>query len=79
MEAKEFQNLLKYSKIYDAEKIMSITEIENELEKMSNSERRVVVEIATKLIHGKTSGKCRLSFEEKRAKLGKSVEIMLSE
>lgn len=58
---------------------MSVIEIESELEKMSNSERRVVVEIATKLIHGKTSGKRRLSLEEKRAKLGKSAEIMLSE
>ncbi len=73
------ETLIKYSKIQDAEKIMSVTEIKSELEKMTNSEKRIVIEIATKLIHDETSGKHRLSLEEKRAKLGKSAEIMLSE
>ena len=54
---------------------MSLVEIENELEKMTNSERRVVVEIATKLIYGKR----HLSLEEKRAKLKESAEMMISE
>lgn len=54
---------------------MSVVEIENELEKMTNSERRIVIEIATKLINGKR----RLSLEEKRAKLRESAEMMLSE
>ena len=57
------------------EKIMSVAEIENELEKMTNSERKIVIEIATKLIYGKR----RLSLEEKRAKLRESAETMLSE
>lgn len=54
---------------------MSVVEIENELEKMTNSERRIVIEIATKLIYGKR----RLSLEEKRAKLRESAEMMVSE
>lgn len=54
---------------------MSIIEIKSKLEKMKNSERRVVIEIATELIYGKK----RLSLEEKRAKLKDSAEIMLSE
>ena len=54
---------------------MSVLEIENELEKMTNSERRIVIEIATKLIYGKR----KLSIEEKRAKLRQSAEMMLSE
>lgn len=58
---------------------MSVVEIENELEKMTNTERRIVIKIATKLIYGETSGKRRLSLEEKRAKLNNSAEIMISE
>jgi hypothetical protein len=58
---------------------MSVVEIENELEKMTNTERRIVIEIATKLIYGETSGKRHLSLEEKRAKLNNSAEIMFSE
>lgn len=56
-------------------KIMSVVEIEQELEKMTNSERKIVIEIATKLIYGKR----RLSLVEKRAKLRQSAEKMLSE
>jgi hypothetical protein len=58
---------------------MSVVEIENELEKMTDDERRVVIEIATKLINKEGNGKRRLSLEEKRAKLKKSAEIMLAE
>ena len=46
---------------------MSVVEIENELEKMSDAERLIVIEIATKLIRknldNKTSPK-KLSLEE---------------
>lgn len=56
---------------------MSVVEIKNELEKMTNAERRIVIEIATKLIHAEQ--KRRLSLDEKRARLKKSAEIMLSE
>lgn len=45
---------------------------------MTNSERRIVIEVATKLIQGETN-KRKLSLEEKRAKLRQSAEIMLSE
>jgi len=54
---------------------MSVVEIEQELEKMTNSERKIVIEIATKLIYGKR----RLLLEEKRAKLRESAEMMFSE
>ena len=54
---------------------MDVIKIETELEKMTNAERRVVIEIATKLIYGKR----RLSLEEKRAKLRQSAEMMVSE
>ena len=50
---------------------MSVVEIENELKKMTNAERRVVFEIATKLV--------RSDISESRQKLRKSAEIMLSE
>lgn len=42
---------------------------------MTNSERRLVIEIATELIYGKRY----LSLKEKRAKLKDSAEMMLSE
>ncbi len=58
---------------------MSVTEIENELAKMTNQERFFVIEIATKLIRKELGGKPKPSFEEKRAKLRKSAEIMLPE
>ena len=58
---------------------MSVIEIESELQKMTNTERLFVIEIATKLIGRDASGKRRLSVEEKRAKLRQSAEIMLSE
>ena len=58
---------------------MSVTKIENELEKMTNEERFFVIEIATRLIRREMSGKPKLSLEEKRAKLRRSAEIMLSE
>ena len=58
---------------------MSVIEIESELQKMTNTERLFVIEIATKLIRGEMNGKRRLSLEEKRTKLRKSAEIMLSE
>ena len=58
---------------------MSVIEIESELQKMSNTERFFVIEIATKLIRGEMNGKRRLSLEEKRAKLRQSVEMMVSE
>ena len=57
---------------------MSVVEIEQELEKMTNSERRIVIEIATKLLDGEKD-KLRLPLEEKRARLRESAEIMLSE
>ena len=50
---------------------MSVVEIETELKKMTNTERRIVIEIATKLVDSDIS--------EKRQKLKKSAEIMLSE
>lgn len=58
---------------------MSVTEIENELQKMSNSERFFVIEIATKFIRGEMNEKSHLSVEEKRTKLKHSAEMMLSE
>ncbi len=58
---------------------MSVTEIENELTRMTNQERFFVIEIATKLIRREMGGKSKLSLEEKRAKLRTSAEIMLSE
>jgi hypothetical protein len=38
-----------------------------------------VIEIERKLIRGEMNGKCRLSLEEKRAKLRQSAEMMVSE
>ena len=58
---------------------MSVLEIENELEKMTNQERFFVIEIATKLIRREMTGKTKKSLAEKRAKLRHSAEIMLSE
>lgn len=58
---------------------MSAIEIENELAKMTNQERFFVIEIATKLIRREMGSGPKLSLEEKRAKLRKSGEIMLSE
>jgi hypothetical protein len=58
---------------------MSITEIENELKKMTDSERSVVIEIATKLIHRDSHTKVGVSLAEKRAQLKRSAEIMLPE
>ena len=58
---------------------MSVVEIEHELEKMTNAERRVVIEIATKLIIKDSNEKQSLTLEEKRAKLRESAELMLSE
>jgi hypothetical protein len=55
---------------------MSIIEIENELEKMTDKERFVVIEIATKLIRGDPEAKNR-KLTEKRAQLKRSAEIML--
>lgn len=54
---------------------MSIVEIENELEKMTDKERFIVIEIATKLIRGRN----RLSLADRRAGLKKSAEIMVTE
>jgi hypothetical protein len=58
---------------------MSVIEIEHELEKMTNPERLVVIEIAVKLINQESNDKRRLSLAEKRAKLKKSAELMISE
>ena len=58
---------------------MSVVEIKSELEKMTNAERRVVIEIATKLISRDAKERRRLSVEEKRARLKESAETMLSE
>ncbi len=58
---------------------MSVIEIESELQKMTNAERRFVIEIATKLITNESHGKLRFSIEEKREKLKVSAEIMLAE
>lgn len=58
---------------------MSVVEIESELKKMTNSERLVVIEIAAKLIRDETGINRRLKLTEKREKLKKSAEIMLTE
>ena len=58
---------------------MGVATIENELGKMTNAERRVVIKIANKLIHGETNGKRKLSLDEKRARLKRSTEVMLVE
>lgn len=58
---------------------MSVLEIESELEKMTNTERFFVIEIATKLIRGEMDGKRELSLAEKRLKLRQSAEMMVSE
>lgn len=50
---------------------MSVIEIESELKKMTNEERLVVIEIATKLV--------RREFSTKKKRLKQSAEIMLSE
>jgi len=54
---------------------MSIVEIENELEKMTDKERYIVIDIATKLIRG--GG--RPSLSDRRAKLKTSADIMKTE
>ena len=58
---------------------MGVATIENELGKMTNAERLVVIEIATKLIHNEANGKRKLSLDEKRVRLKKSAEVMLAE
>jgi len=58
---------------------MSVVEIESELQKMTNTERLFVIEIATKLIGKDMNGKRRLSLEEKRARLRQSAEMMATE
>ncbi len=58
---------------------MNTIEIEIELKKMSNSERLIVIEIATKLVRGTFSEKPKFSLEEKRKRLKSSAEAMLSE
>jgi hypothetical protein len=58
---------------------MSVVEIESELKKMTNSERRIVIEIAMKLIDEKPTEKFSLSIEEKKRKLKDSAELMRSE
>jgi hypothetical protein len=58
---------------------MSVVEIERELQKMSNAERLVVIELATKLVRETMQGKARLPLAEKRRKLKASGEIMLAE
>lgn len=58
---------------------MSVVEIESELKKMTNSERRIVIEIALKLIDEKPSENRLRSIEEKKRKLKDSAELMLSE
>lgn len=51
---------------------MSVLEIENELERMTNSERLFVIEIAVKLIRNE-------KLLNKKSNLRKSAEIMLKE
>ena len=58
---------------------MGVATIERELGKMTNAERRVVIEISTKLIHRETNGKRKLSLDEKRVRLKRSAEVMLTE
>jgi hypothetical protein len=58
---------------------MSIAEIQTELNKMTNSERLFVIEIATKLVRRTIGEQPKLSLEEKRKKLKSSAESMLSE
>lgn len=58
---------------------MSVVEIKNELEKMTNAERLIVIEFAVNLINKETNGKRQSTLDEKRAKLKKSAEVMLSE
>ena len=58
---------------------MNTLEIESELKKMSNKERLIIIEIATKLVRGTIEEKPKLSLEEKRKKLKSSAETMLSE
>ena len=58
---------------------MSVLEIERELRQMSNAERLVVIEFATKLVRETLPDKLLLSLAEKRRKLKSSAEIMLAE
>jgi hypothetical protein len=58
---------------------MGVSVIESELGKMTNAERRVVIEIATKLIKGETNGKYKFSLDQKRARLKKSAELVRAE
>lgn len=58
---------------------MSVLEIERELQRMSNAERLIVIELATKLVRGTLLDKPQLSLAEKRERLTTSAEIMLSE
>ena len=58
---------------------MSVVEIENRLVKMTNSERRIVIKIVAKLIREDSNTELCWRFEEKRAKLRQSAEMMLSE
>ncbi len=58
---------------------MDVAMIENELGNMTNTERQVVIEIATRLIRGKTNVKPNTSLDIKRSGLRRSAEIMHDE
>lgn len=58
---------------------MSVTEIERELKRMTNAERLFVIEIASQLVRGTLKNDSNLSLADKRQRLKKSAEIMLSE
>jgi hypothetical protein len=58
---------------------MSVAEIENQLEQMSNNERLIVIEIATKLLQNNLNIEQNDPLAEMRSKLKRSAEIMESE
>jgi hypothetical protein len=58
---------------------MSVVEITNQLKQMSNAERLIVIEIATKFLRDELDSPIKLSRAERRKKPKKSAEIMLSE
>ncbi len=58
---------------------MSVVEITNQLKQMSNAERLIVIEIATKFLRDELDSPIKLSRAERRKKLKISAEIMLSE
>jgi hypothetical protein len=58
---------------------MSISEITSELKKMSNAERLVVIEIATKLVRGEMEDTTKELPAKKKLSLRESAELMRDE